>query len=191
MADEFEERARVFFADGMPDATTIGEYERRLAALLREAAEERDEAMSAEIRASDMSAVELLSKADQTASMLRSTLSSVSKERDAYKRAKQENDERFMLERDQLRADLAAERERYAALRAKLARRVDLHDADGRALHTERERVERLRAVAVMAQPFRNDSRRGPAAGWLGEHSANLVAALDALHPGDLEPSDE
>ena len=47
------------------------------------------------------------------------------RERDAYKRAKDENDERFMLERDEARAALAAER---AAVVAWLrARAVDAH----------------------------------------------------------------
>lgn len=39
-------------------------------------------------------------------------LTAASAERDAYKRAKAENDERFMIERDEARAELRQERER-------------------------------------------------------------------------------
>ena len=144
MADDYEERARVFFADGMPDATTIGEYERRLAVMLREVANERERISGSPTTRRYVDGLE--------------------------------------AERDQLRAELATERDRYAALRAKLARRVDLHDADGRALHTERERVERLRVVAEYAKWVRTDA---------GDVVPGLSRALDALLPGDLEPSGE
>lgn len=85
---------------------------------------------------------------DARIAALEANLAATTKERDAYNKAKQENDERFMIERDEARAALAESRERVAGLVAALepfaifAKNDGVFRNKGDELYTEHGKVE-------------------------------------------------
>lgn len=67
---------------------------------------------------------------------LRQQLATVTAERDAYRQAKAENDERYMIERDEARHNLTAANEQVAVLEKAIAAALELEAMSGGAADT-------------------------------------------------------
>ena len=139
----------------------------------------------------------------------RAQVAALTAERDAYKRAKAENDERFMLERDEARRERDTALARIAALEAQVTR---LHTEPTR-LHTAPDHVIGAGFVAVNEALAERDAaftqgvRRGlevaaeemscavEADGTEDSHDryerqqqAERVAAILAINPSTVKP---